>query len=233
MKNYKKEFKILIDSLKALLERLKEEKKEAMESMRFSSEGLLVNYVDIGDINYSISCLKNLLDIPNESFNFLKELIKVEQVFKKVPSFPKFRHFVPDREIVYAEIDNQIDELEKKSHELKDDAYSKATKLISSLRELTKDLFIEQTIKYPEYKARAIEIIETQREGLDTHVGFKEILANLLILIASLGTAQLINKKITGNLLFFTKTDSCEKLNNLVNLIEDRGQYLPSTSKGG
>jgi hypothetical protein len=231
MKNYKKELKILTDSLKNLLDILKEEKKEAMESMQFSSEGMLVNYVDIGGINYSISCLKNLLSTPNESFNFLKELIKAEQVFKNVPYFPKFRHFVPDREIVYAEIDNQIDELGKKSHELKDDAYSKATKLISSLRKLTTDLFVEQTIKYPEYKVRAIEIIETQREGLDTHVGFKEILANLLILIATLGTAQLVNKKVTGNLLFFTKTDSCEKLDTLIKTIEDREQYFPSTSK--
>lgn len=230
MKNNKKK---LISALKSLLLSLQNEKAVMIESMKFAGEGMIVSSSAIGDVNHGISRLEKLLSIPNESIEFLKELIKVEKVFKNSESFPEFRSFIPAREIIYADIENNIDEMINKTNELRDRnhiiAYKKAAEMISELRTLNNVFFLginNNGMYYHEYKSKALDIIKEARPELGRHRGFKQILVNLLIIIASLGTAPLINKSITGNFLFYKKTDSSEKLDNLANAIDNKYIYF-------
>lgn len=77
MKNNKEKFIKLISALKSLLLSLQGEKEAMIESMKFAGEGMIVASSSIGEVNHDISCLEKLLSIPNESIEFLKELIKV------------------------------------------------------------------------------------------------------------------------------------------------------------
>ncbi|RDH40119.1 MAG: hypothetical protein CFE62_005360 [Candidatus Aquirickettsiella gammari] len=70
------------------------------------------------------------------------------------------------------------------------------------------------------HKEKSLDIINEERPELDKHRGYKQILGNLLILICTLGTVQLINKACTGNFLFFKKTDSSKLIDNVSNMIE-------------
>jgi hypothetical protein len=233
MKNNKKELLKLTNSLKSLLASIKEEEKSMIESIKFASDGMSVPPYDIDGIHGGINNLEKLLSIPNESIEFLKKLIKIEKNFK---NFPEFRSFIPAREIIYADIENNMDEMASKTDELRDRnhiiAYTKSAQMISDLKTLNNIFFLEVNndytrMRYHEYKSKALDIVNEARPELEMHRGFKQILVNLLIIITSLGAAPLINKAITGKFLFYKKTDSSEKLDNLVNAIDDKHLYFP------
>lgn len=62
--------------------------------------------------------------------------------------------------------------------------------------------------------------LQEERPELDKHRGYKQILGNLLILICTLGTGQLINKACTGNFLFFKTTDSSKQIDKINDAIK-------------
>lgn len=64
--------------------------------------------------------------------------------------------------------------------------------------------------KYEEYKSRALQIINETRPVLEQHLGYKEILGNLILLIVTLGAAFIVNKVVNDRFLFFQKTNSSE-----------------------
>jgi hypothetical protein len=125
--------------------------------------------------------------------------------------------------LIYTQINLQLDKLENKAKNLCDRdyilAYCKAANIVRLLRSLNHDYFTEKRIDYKTYKETFSDIINQERPELDKHRGYKQILGNLLILIATLGTGQLVNKAYTGNFLFF-KTDSAKHINTLSNMLE-------------
>jgi hypothetical protein len=129
-----------------------------------------------------------------------------------------------DSSEVYCQIDRQLSELENKAKDLRDrghnEAFDKATTIVNALRELNRDYFTEKKIDYNTYKEKSLKLIHQERPELDKHRGCQQILANLLIFIVTLGTAQLVNKACNGNFLFFNSTDSAKKLDNLSQAIE-------------
>jgi hypothetical protein len=125
---------------------------------------------------------------------------------------------------IYLQIGRQLNELENKAKDLCDrqhtPASSKASTIVNVLRGLNRDCFIEKKIDYNTYKEKSLKLIHQERPELDKHRGYQQILANLLIFIVTLGTAQLVNKAYNGNFLFFNSTDSAKKLDNLSQAIE-------------
>ena len=125
---------------------------------------------------------------------------------------------------IYCQINLQLDELKNKAENLRDRNYTQdseqATTIVNALRNLNRDYFIEKKIDYKIYKEKSLAIINQERSELDKHRGYKQILGNLLILILTLGTAQLINKACNDKFLFFNSTDSSKKLDNLNKIIE-------------
>ncbi|WP_218813791.1 hypothetical protein [Rickettsiella endosymbiont of Dermanyssus gallinae] len=133
----------------------------------------------------------------------------------------------PEKTLIYTQINLQLDKLENKANNLRDRdhilAYCKANNIVLILRDLNRDYFIDEKINYNTYKKKSFEIINQQRPELDKHRGYKQILGNLLIFIATLGAGQLVNKACNGNFLFsqrFFKTDSAKYIDKLSNMIE-------------
>ncbi|WP_218814700.1 hypothetical protein [Rickettsiella endosymbiont of Dermanyssus gallinae] len=133
--------------------------------------------------------------------------------------------------LIYTQIEMQLAKLENKAKSLRAYdhilAYCKATNIVLILRDLNRDYFLEKKIDYKTYKEKSFDIINQQRPELDKHRGYKQVLGNLLILIATLGIGQLLNKACTGNFLFF-KTDSAKHIDTLSNMIEKMEFTCPS-----
>jgi len=73
--------------------------------------------------------------------------------------------------------------------------------------------------KFEEFKNKCSKAIETAHKELDKHRGWKQILGNLALAVIGLGVlyagAVVVNKAVTGNYLFFNKTDSANKVDKL------------------
>ena len=137
----------------------------------------------------------------------------------------------PEKTLIYTQINLQLDKLENKAKNLLDRdhilAYCKAANVVRLLRSLNYDYFTEKKIDYKTYKEISSDIINQERPELDKHRGYKQILGNLLILMATLGTGQLVNKACTGNFLFF-KTDSSKHINTLNNMLKKMEAPYPN-----
>lgn len=90
--------------------------------------------------------------------------------------------------------------------------------IVFSLRYLNMEYFTYQRFDLATYKSKAFDIINKEMPKINTYHGLKQIL-NLLILIATLGTAHLINKACNGNFLFF-KTDLAQQVDSISNTIK-------------
>jgi hypothetical protein len=123
-------------------------------------------------------------------------------------------------------LENKAEILRVRNHIL---AYCKAANIVQLLLSLHQDYFIEKKIDYKTYKEKSLDIINEERPELDKHRGYKKILGNLLILICTLGTGQLINKACTGNFLFFKKTDSSKHIDKVSHTIEKMEVTLKSS----
>ncbi|HEY2566854.1 MAG TPA: hypothetical protein VGH95_04020 [Candidatus Aquirickettsiella sp.] len=132
--------------------------------------------------------------------------------------------------LIYPQINLQLNKLENKAINLRDRGHtlasSKAIHIVELLRGLNQDFFIEKKINYDNYRSRAFDVINQNRSVLDQHRGYKQILGNLLILIATLGTGLLVNKACTGNFMFF-KTNSSQHINVLNNMLEKMESHYP------
>lgn len=122
----------------------------------------------------------------------------------------------------------QIQQIEQKAKELKErkeeDAFKAAKKLAFNLRSEIKNYLdnseSDETIALNSFKTHAKNHIDKAKKVLNQYrEEWKYILANVTlgILLAGVGylAAILINKTITGNYTFFSKTDSGNKLEQL------------------
>lgn len=102
------------------------------------------------------------------------------------------------------------------------DAHEKASKLHKKLTDASTAYFSNPTkATYKEFKRVCNKQIFKARPTLEKHRGWKRVLGNLLLAIAGLGVLYLLavacNKAITGNFLFFDKTESAK----IVDAIEE------------
>ncbi|WP_342220267.1 hypothetical protein [Rickettsiella endosymbiont of Miltochrista miniata] len=214
-------------SLGVLLNQLKEQRRIAtdLQPYMFNGDGL-GPYANIGNLEAlkkGIIALINLnYDFESvEDFDSVKKLKEIELFFLKNEGlkefkFPDYNSQINPTLLTYADIEIQLDVLFEKSEDLLrrncNLAAWEAKYLISDFRNLNRWYFEEKKITPDEYQSRALQIIDETRPVLEQHRGFKEILINLIILIATLGTAFIVNKVVNGHFLFFQKTDSAKQL---------------------
>ena len=118
-----------------------------------------------------------------------------------------------------------LKKLENKAKNLQDrghtQAFNEAKRIVELLHNLNQDYFFTKKISYDNYQTNALDVIKQNRSELDKHRGYKKILGNLVIGIATLGAAQVLNKICSGSFLFFKQTSSSECLENLSNAIKN------------
>jgi hypothetical protein len=233
---------IIKKSLRALLNQLKEQRRIAtdLQPYMYNGDGL-GPYACIGNLealNNGINALINL-NIGFESvddFESVKKLRETELFFLKNGGLKEFKF--PDCKsninpvlLTYIDIEIQLDVLFKKSEDLLrrncNLAAWEARYLISDFRNLNRWYFEEKKINYDQYQSRALQIINETRPVLEQHRGFKEILVNLVILIATLGAAFIVNKVVNGHFLFFPKTDSAKLLDTISQTLVAANQLSP------
>ncbi|MDA1256136.1 MAG: hypothetical protein O2928_16855, partial [Proteobacteria bacterium] len=82
-----------------------------------------------------------------------------------------------------------------------------------------------------QFNNRSFKTIEKNKPELEKHRGWKQVLGNLALAIIGLGVlyvaAGLVNKVFTGNFLFFNKTDSANKVEQLKESMEFRDALKP------
>jgi hypothetical protein len=213
------------ESLAELLNQLKWKKSKFNEVVEFASGGLpLPFYFDIDSLNKGIATLEKLEFTSADDFYSVKKLREAELFFSKIEGlktfkFPDYKPQINPMLLTYADIDIQLDVLSKKSEELlrrnPNLAAWEAKYLIFDFRNLNRWYFEEKKIDCEEYKSRALHIIDETQPVLEHHLGFKEILVNLLLLVATLGIAPSINKAVNGHFLFFQKNYGAKQLDEI------------------
>ena len=213
---------ILENQLAQLLMRLKEAKLEEAE------RGIYARFSEFEILNEGIKFLENLHFVSKEDFASVKRLLEMEQYFLKSYTlrsfrFPDYNFYIHPHLLMDAKLDVQLDTLEMKAddlalrgHKL---AKAEALNVVYHLRTLNQTYFEAQKIDGNDYKIRAFQIINDSRPVLEKHRGCKQILGNLLIFIATLGTGQLIHKALHGDFLFFKQTDSAKQIDALTQTI--------------
>lgn len=213
------------ESLAGLLNQLKWEKNKFNEVVEFAGGGLpLPFYFDIDSINKGITTLEKLKFASVDELDSVKKLRGAELFFLKIDGlkafkFPDYKLQINPMLLTYADIDLQLDALSKQAEELfqrnPNVAAWEAKYLIFDFRNLNRWYFEEKKIDCEEYKSRALHIIDETRPVLEHHLGFKEILVNLLLLVATLGIALSINKVVNGHFLFFQKNYGAKQLDEI------------------
>ena len=224
-------------SLAALLNQLKAEKIKFNELVEFAGGRLHLHFhFDIGSINKGIAILEKIKFASADDFNSVKKLKEAELFFLKKDGlkafkFPDYKSQINPMLLTYADIDIQLDVLSKKSEELlcrnPNLAAWEAKYLIFDFRNLNRWYFEEKKLTEEEYKSRALHIIDETRPVLEQHLGFKEILVNLLLLIATLGIAPSINKAVNDHFLFFQKNYGAKQLDAISQILITANQLSP------
>lgn len=217
-------------SLEQVLHDLKRKRQDSSERTPYVANGHVIgSFANIKDISDVIRLIEKILSIAVDSIEFIKNILKMENIFKesstlKSYNLPNFKENIPEKSLIHAMIDIKIDKLENKVKSLHSrghhNAALKVDSIVKELRELNKEFFIDNNIKYSAYRDKSLYILNNETSELDIHRGYKKIIANLIVLISTLGTAHIINKVTTGNLLFFKKTDSSYKRDDLINTIK-------------
>ncbi len=217
-------------SLEQVLHDLKRKRQDSSERTPYVANGHVIgSFANIKDISDVIRLIEKILSIAVDSIEFIKNILKMENIFKesstlKSYNLPNFKKNIPEKSLIHAMIDIKIDKLENKVKSLHSrghhNAALKVDSIVKELRELNKEFFIDNNIKYSAYRDKSLYILNNETSELDIHRGYKKIIANLIVLISTLGTAHIINKVTTGNLLFFKKTDSSYKRDDLINTIK-------------
>lgn len=217
-------------SLEQVLHDLKRKRQDSSERTPYVANGHVIgSFTNIKDISDVIRLIEKILSIAVDSIEFIKNILKMENIFKesstlKSYNLPNFKKNIPEKSLIHAMIDIKIDKLENKVKSLHSrghhNAALKVDSIVKELRELNKEFFIDNNIKYSAYRDKSLYILNNETSELDIHRGYKKIIANLIVLISTLGTAHIINKVTTGNLLFFKKTDSSYKRDDLINTIK-------------
>jgi hypothetical protein len=216
-------------SLDRFLTRLKEFKIRMERSGPYIFQGQVYTHKnEIIATNEGIHRLENIQFESVDEFDSVRKIRETELWFSKNDvlmdfKFPDYKSQINPTFLTYVDIEIQLDALFKKSEDLLrrhcNSAAGEAKYLIFDLRSLNRWYFEEKKINEDEYKSRALTIINEARPVLEQHRGFKQLLGNLVLLILTLGTAFIINKAVNGQFLFFQKTDSAQKLDDLTQTV--------------
>lgn len=217
----KKSLAMLLSSLKDAKDGI--EKLSLYSSFPLYGE-LYVLYKEIKKFKEGIVILEKIPFQSVDDFISVKKLREIELFFSKNDvlkdfKFPAYQSHINPAFLMYVEIEIQLDAFDRKALDLLHRGYKSAGEeaswIVFNLRNLNQWFFQENRIDYDDYRFRSIEIIHQNRSELDQHRGFKKILGNLILLIVTLGTFFIANKAVNGHFLFFQKTNSAEKLDQL------------------
>ncbi|MES2142327.1 MAG: hypothetical protein V4471_05525 [Pseudomonadota bacterium] len=169
------------------------------------------------------------MSISVDDLNSVKSLVKLHQFIEKTHQnlhFSSYERFIKPKILAHAKIEVQLDILKEKAQSLTErncpSAASAAQQIITDLHTLNNRYFIKEEIKDAEYKVKALEIIGKNKSILEEHRDYNYIIANIILAILTVGTAPLIHKVKYGNFLFFTQTDSIQKIAPLKQLITEQ-----------
>lgn len=181
---------------------------------------------ELESLNIGTSTLSNLIKQFEsvDDLNSVKKLRQTELLFLKTDSlsefkFPDYQSKISPDFAIYADIEIQLDALDKKALELLHRGHelvgTEASWVVLTLRNLNQWYFQEKKINYFEYKTNVLAVFDEARPLLKQHRGCKKILTNLAALISTLGIAFIVNKFINNRYLFFPETKSSEQLTEL------------------
>jgi hypothetical protein len=181
---------------------------------------------ELDSLNIGTSTLSNLIKQFKsvDDLNSVKKLRQTELLFFKTDSlsefkFPDYQSNISPDFLIYADIEIQLDALDKKALELLHRGHTlagtEASWVVLTLRNLNQWYFQEKKINYFEYKTNVLAVFDEARPILEQHRGCKKILTNLAVLISTLGIAFIVNKCINNRYLFFPETKSSELLTQL------------------
>lgn len=215
-------------SLEILLKQLEYAKrKELKYNLDFGGD---LNFVVIYSLDEGIKNIENNEFDSVNDFQSIKELININLFFEKNYIlnkflFPNYKKYVDDNLLSHAVIDIQLDNLKFKSNDLIMRGHTYAAReidlLIFHLRTLNKWYFVEGKIDGEDYKQRALKTINDSKPILEQHRGYKKIVGNLILFILTLGAIFIIKKAITGEFLFFQKTDSAKQIKSITENINN------------
>lgn len=211
-------------SLATLLEQLRVEKGKANVYMEGLAKSSLQCHRDIQAFDKGIHALESLQALSINSLQFVKRLRKINRFFLSsstlhVYPLPDFRSVIHPKLLIYANLDRELDQLEKKSRDLACRGHRlaaiEANAIVHNLRNVNCWYFEEEKFDYAHYRYVALSIINQGRSELEKHRGYKRLLGNLTVLIFTLGGAFIVNKALNGHYLFFEKTDSAKQLDEV------------------
>lgn len=213
--------------LVVLLERLENQKQIiATQKSYIYIDDKIAPYVPrdkLESLNIGTSTLSNLIKQFKsvDDLNSVKKLRQTELLFLKTDSlsefkFPDYQSNISPDFLIYADIEIQLDVLDKKALELLHRGHTlvgtEASWVVLFLRNSNQLYFQEKEIDYFEYKTNVLPVFDRARPLLEQHRGCKKILTNLVALISTLGIAFIVNKCINNRYLFFPETKSSELL---------------------
>lgn len=198
------------------------------------AEGMVFEHYKL--LNHVIEIEKKIQQT-KEIFISVDDLISVKAfieldhlICKTCPALrlPSYNHLIKPKILAHAKIEVQLDILEEKAQNLTERNYLPAAaatqQIIIGLHKLNKQFFIKKAINDAEYKVKALETIDKNKAILEEHRDYNYIIANFILAILTVGTAPLIHKVKYGNFLFFSQTDSAQKIAPLRQLITEQNE---------
>ncbi|CAM2819177.1 hypothetical protein [Legionella worsleiensis] len=204
----------------------KEHITSCLEKLPKSSNGSLPVLIAIGheqfplgeEITTQVSNIKEVVHTKTNS-QLLNYIVEIE-----------LRDRIKDQERLFClekkqtEFNNQLNIIRVKSEQLRKDGHlvaaKAATALYEKLTESSKTYLANPTEQaYINFKNQAKNDINEAHKELDKHRGWKRVLGNILLAILGFGILYLAALAMNKN-LFFNKTDSADKLDNLENYID-------------
>lgn len=198
------------------------------------AEGMAFGYGML--LDYAVKIEEKILEtkklfISVDDLSSVKTLIKLDQLIcKTCPALclSSYEYLIKPKILAQAKIEVQLDILEEKMQNLKArnclSAAIAAQQIITDLHELNNRYFVKEEIKDIEYTANALEIIDKNKPILEEHRNYNYIIANIVLAILTAGTALLFHKVNYGNFLFFSETNSMQKIKPLKQLIANQNE---------
>jgi hypothetical protein len=226
--------KIKADDLESLLHKMNRIKRQMSHHYTDKYEGIMAFECGMYLISYDLL-------LAMSEYEYLKRLVFVESFFSEntyLKSYVCFsaNQFVSPKQLrllTAARIEYQLEVLQNHCKDLSNPNTDSVhlLKTIQSLINLTKVHFQENSPKGDiDYKKRAMAIIDKEiRPNIKMIDNYKVILANLILLISTLGTAFLLNKMVNDH-FFFAQNPArrqTEQIRQLINREVDNGNESP------
>ena len=221
------EFLKLLETKKSIILHLK---KQTDRDNRLERGSSFLTMLDKG-----IDVIKSIQFKSVDDLGSVKKLRETELFFLETDGLKEFKFQDYKLQInpiflMYVEIEMQLDILDRKALHLLYRGYrltgEKASWIVINLHNLNDWYFNEKIIEYDFYKSEALELIH-DAQSLSKHSVYEKILANLLLLILTLGTAFVFNKAVNGHFLFFQKTVGAEQFDAISKILSAVNQLSP------